>query len=295
MISETFSIKDIENLTGIKSHTLRIWELRYNILSPERSDTNIRKYNNEELKKILKISYLNKLGYKISKLSKMSEEELNRLISNIDSQYSPFSSHIDLLVAAMIDFDDLTVTNAIDSLIKTHGVETTFEEVLFPLLVKTGLLWQTSTIEPAREHFISNIIIRRLQTLTELLPVAGSKQGYFLLFQFPEDMHEMGILYANYLLKKNDLPVLYLGVSTPVEDIAVVLKKKNIQAIYVHSVLNEPQLFVERMAQLLNIVKKTPVWAGGNTPEKIAQMGVRRIISAEEFRKLITDIKDGKI
>ncbi|PKP20210.1 MAG: MerR family transcriptional regulator [Bacteroidetes bacterium HGW-Bacteroidetes-21] len=294
MISEYFSIKDIENLTGIKSHTIRIWETRYNILSPDRSGTNIRQYSHLELKKILKISYLNKLGYKISKIAKMQEKEIDALILKIDARFSPYSSHTDLLISAMIDFDEVSISTTINTLLEQLGVETTFEEVLFPLLVKTGILWQTNTIQPAREHFISNIILRKLQAITESLPSEKSKKGYFLLFQFQHEMHEIGLQYAHYLLRKNQLPVIYIGTSLPIEDIQEILDEKDISVIYVHSVINVQDKYLENIEKLIQYKKNTALWAGGLTPEIITTMGVTRITSAEEFRQLITTYKAEK-
>jgi len=157
-----YSIKDLEKLTGIKAHTLRIWEKRYNILNPERTDTNIRFYSDFDLKKLLNISLLNKHGYKISLLASLNDRDLNDKVLSLTQNDAVNELQLDSLLTAMIELDERKFDKIISNAIIHHGFEETLSRVIHPLFEKIGILWQTGTINPAHEHFISNLIRQKI-------------------------------------------------------------------------------------------------------------------------------------
>ena len=215
-----FSIKDIEAVSGIKCHTLRIWEQRYNILSPKRTETNIRYYDDEDLKLILNISILNKYGYKISDISKMSYEEISLAISKISENQNEFSCQIKGLVKTMMMFDEKEFHKNISTSIDQIGLEQTMLRVVFPFMIEIGLLWQTGSIRTPHEHFASNIIKQKLfVAIDECIGKFDSKQKRFLLFLPEHEKHSLGLLFANYVIRKRGHEVLYLGQDVPLKEL----------------------------------------------------------------------------
>lgn len=221
-----FSIKDIELLTGIKAHTLRIWEQRYDILKPHRSETNIRWYDDEELKLLLNISLLNEEGHRISQIAKLSREEIQQSVINYSDLSREPSLHIRLLIAAMIQLDEAAFEKVLSTCILQHGVECTMMDVVFPFLNQIGLMWQTGTIHPAYEHFISNLIRQKLMVAIDGQALAAEHSAKkFLLFLPEGEDHEIGLLFGNYLIREAGHNSLYFGQSLPVADLGRVAKK----------------------------------------------------------------------
>ena len=166
----TYSIKDIEHLSGIKAHTLRIWEKRYNIIVPKRTQTNIRYYDDEDLKRLLNVSVLNRYGYKISSIANLHEKEIRNEILAITSKYGDLSAQIENLIVAMVDFDKAYFDKIFNKSIMSRGLEETMLKVIYPFFEKIGILWQTGNINPAQEHFISNLIRQKLIVAIDDLP-----------------------------------------------------------------------------------------------------------------------------
>jgi len=289
MLTGKYSIRDLERLTGIKAHTIRIWEARYMILKPDRTDTKIRVYDDSELKKILKISYLNKEGYKISKLAELSDEQLSVLIAKAQIETSSFSSQIDTLVHSMLQLDEQMAYSAINKSIENDGFEVCFEEVILPVLHKTGILWQANSIEPAREHFLAGIIenILQYQIATVTKP---SRNGYkVILMQMSGDVHEMSLLYIKYLFAKYQIPLLYLGVSVPPEDIRSIVANRNDLFIYVHSVMNHNELFSQNLIKLIGIADENRVLLSGKALEDVKHSSVIPVKSIVHLKQLFQD------
>jgi len=157
-----FTIKDLENLSGIKAHTLRIWEQRYNFLKPERTFTNIRYYSNNELKKVLNIALLNKYGYKISHIDKMSEAEIKDKILTLNQQEAQQERIVNELVQHMVDLDTHAFEETLSGYILARGIERTITQIIFSYMEKVGILWMTNHINPAQEHLVTNIIRQQL-------------------------------------------------------------------------------------------------------------------------------------
>lgn len=221
-VKTLFSITDFENLSKIKAHTIRIWEKRYGLFSPNRSGNNNREYTIDDLKKILNIAFLNNYGYKISRIAALSEDEINLLIRNIYSQKNSANYSINVLKLAMFNFDTALFYQNYDELIKDHSFEDIVTNVYLPLLKEIGLLWQTLALKPVHEHFISGLITQKLIENTSLLQkniTFQEKDFVFVLFLPENEVHEITILYINYLLQSKGYKTIYLGASVPIEDL----------------------------------------------------------------------------
>lgn len=218
MITQKYSIKDLEQITGIKAHTIRIWEKRFNLFTPDRTSTNIRFYSDEDLKKLLNILILYRQGIKISKLADLSSVELNEMVRNTLTSYES-DDIIESLIIDMIDFNQASFEKKLNRIIFTLGFEETVYRVIGPFYQKVGILWQTEAINPAQEHFISNLIKQKffiaIDALEPILPSAKT----FLLFLREHEQHELSLLLAYYLIRKYGHKAIYLGQSVPLADV----------------------------------------------------------------------------
>ncbi len=217
-IKSIFSIKDLENLSGIKAHTIRIWEKRYNVLSPMRTGTNIRYYDLANLRKLLNITLLHNHGYKISKIGALSDDELLQLVRDIVSEKSAGKLAINAFKIAMMTFDQKQFFDNFNFLLSGKSFQQTFYEVIIPLLDDIGMLWQTGTITPAHEHFISYLIRQKLLTNTEAIQSLAPTKTHrnFILFLPEGELHELGLLFINYEVLLHGFRAIYLGEHVPV-------------------------------------------------------------------------------
>jgi len=219
----TYSIKDLERFTGIKAHTIRIWEKRYGIVDPSRTESNIRWYNDEDLKKLLNVSILNRHGYKISRIASLTRKQINQKIMEVVKPESDYLSQIESLVVSMIDLNEDGFNRILNQSINKIGFEETVYYVVYPFFEKIGLLWQTGTINPAQEHFISNLIRMKLCVAIESLPaVTNPKAKKMVLFLPKWELHEIGLLTYYYIAKKAGIKVFYLGQIVPFQDLVTV-------------------------------------------------------------------------
>ena len=224
-IKSQFSIKDLENLTGIKAHTIRIWEKRYNLLEPKRTDTNIRYYDLASFQKLLNVSYLNSNGYKISKISTFEEKEIPRLVREIASKSDVDNHAINTLKLAMINFDQALFYNTYESLLKEKSFRSIFYDVFIPMLSNIGMLWQTDTISPAQEHFITTHIRQKIIANTEKIQskqVNNSKKT-FVLYLPDNEIHELGLMFINHEIVNSGYHSIFLGSSVPLESLTDIL------------------------------------------------------------------------
>lgn len=209
-----FSIKDIETITGIKSHTIRIWEQRYNLLDTKRSDTNIRYYDDEDLKFLLNVSILNDSGIKISEIVKMSHHEMAQKVEQLSEVENNYTCHIQALVKNSLDLNEAEFKKAFSQAVKKIGFEQTVIQVIYPFLQKVGIMWQTGMINPAQEHFATNLIKQRLiLAIDSVKPIETENAKKFLLFLPDNEYHEIALLFAYYIIKQHGHKVLYLGQS----------------------------------------------------------------------------------
>lgn len=207
-------------MSGIKAHTLRIWELRYGILKPQRTSTNIRYYNNNDLRRILNIAILNKNGYKISGIAGLDDTALVKEVEKYLNNYLRDSSRIESLYLSLLDMDEAKIENTVNTAILSLGFENTIEKMVFPFLHHLGNMWQVGAISSAQEHFISNLIRQKLIVgLDKLVPDHHPSPKTFLFFLPNSELHELGLLYACYLAKSKGHKCIYLGQSVPLEDL----------------------------------------------------------------------------
>lgn len=225
-IKISFSIKDLENLTGIKAHTIRIWEKRYNLLSPNRSNTNIRNYSLASFQKLLNISFLNNNGLKISKIANLKEEEIPIKVREIASRAKVEDHAINALKMAMINFDQVLFYSTYNNLLENKTFSEIFYSVFLPLLNEIGLLWQTNTITPAHEHFLSvhikQKVLLNIERLQLLEPKPNSKT--FVLFLPENEIHDIGLLFINYQLRSKGYHTIFLGESVPMGSLSDLLE-----------------------------------------------------------------------
>jgi DNA-binding transcriptional MerR regulator len=214
-----YSIKDLENFTQIKAHTLRIWEQRYNLLTPDRSDTNIRLYSDKELKRILNINLLYNNGLKISKIAQLNDEEILSLASKILAVPADCNAtKSEQIIKKILEFDEAGVRERLDDYLQEMPMADVFMNVIIPVLKKIGELWQVDSINTAHEHFFSNILRSFLINHTSQEPPLEAK-GTALLFLREGEYHEIGLLFYNYYLRSKGYNTIYLGQSLPVDDL----------------------------------------------------------------------------
>jgi len=224
-VKKKFSIRDLENLSGIKAHTIRIWEKRYDLLSPERTSTNIRTYSLSSLQKLLNITLLYNNGYKISKIAKIPVQNIPLMVREIVAKNSVKSHAISAFKLAMINFDQTLFMGTYNGLLTEKSFREIFKEIFIPLLNELGLLWQTDTISPAHEHFITNLIKQKILINTEKLQhLEPSKTDkVFVPFLPDNEIHEIGLLYINYEIVLRGYKSIYLGQTVPLENLKEVM------------------------------------------------------------------------
>jgi DNA-binding transcriptional MerR regulator len=246
-----YSIKELEKLSGIKAHTIRIWEKRYHLIEPQRTPTNIRFYSDDDLKKIINVSLLNTNGIKISKIAGMTSDEMNRRILKFHESKSETAVHSDQLVIAMVELDEEKFEKVLSAIILRFGFEQTVIEIIYPFLEKIGVLWQTHHISPAQEHFISNLIRQKIIVAIDSLSIAPTTATRVLLFLPEHELHEISLLFAHYRVRKAGYRTYYLGQALPFDDLksAYEVHQPHIMISVITSALSKGALekYVERL------------------------------------------------
>lgn len=217
---DKYFIKDVENITGIKAFTIRVWEQRYGMLVPKRTDTNIRYYEEEDLKYMMNVALLNHHGYKISKIAEMTREEVQRRTLHISENNSSYQNQVQSLTNAMIAFDEKEFNKILSINILKLGMMETTTEIIFPFLQHVGILWLSGSINVAHEHFITNLVKQRLYVSIDQITTPKKPEAKkFILFLPNGENHELSLLFASYILKTRGHEVIYVGSSTPVDDL----------------------------------------------------------------------------
>jgi len=215
-----FSIRDLEQISGIKAHTLRMWEKRYGLFSPQRSTSNVRSFSDRDLQKVLNISILNRNGFKISRIAGLDEWEIRERVVSLNMDSLQSASQIEALIVAMMELDEDHFKRIISGSILSSGMEATFLEIIFPFMRRVGILWQTGSVNPAQEHFMTNLIRQKIIAGIAGLPPVYGRGKRSILFLPEGELHELGLLFYSYLLRKWENEVLYLGAMTPLESVA---------------------------------------------------------------------------
>lgn len=290
-----YFIKDLEKLSGIKAHTIRIWEKRYEIVTPKRTETNIRYYSNDDLKKILNVSILNRNGMKISNIAKMSDKEIEQNVLELNKNDEDYQSHIENLILAMIDLDEERFERILSHLVTRIGFEQTLIKVIHPFFNKIGILWLTGSVNPAQEHFVSNLIRQKLIVAIDgATPKHQDNKKRFMMFLPEGEWHELGLLFYQYLIKSHGHNVIYLGQSVPHSDVVKVanIKRPDYLLSIITSSVTEEQLQAF-LRELSSCFPKQTIFIGGlqiRDFNKPLPTNIRVVSSGEQFVEVLEKI-----
>lgn len=288
-----YKIKDLENLSGIKAHTIRMWERRYNILKPKRTDTQIREYSDSELIVLLNISLLNKHGVKISKIAELSESDLCNLVkkNELENQESCFDEN---LLLALIQLDEKLFKKTLQEIIDTYGLEITYINYLIPFLEKIGVMWVVGSINPAQEHFISNLIRQKIISEIDKLDIRENNDLKVLLFLPEHELHELSLLFYNFILKKEGAKTFYLGQMLPYNSLLKTIQQIKPKAIVCSWVTSVEETvcvdFFKELAENVDI----PIYVGGKLVKQYyskLSSKINLIDSFEDLKKIYSKEK----
>ncbi len=230
----SYTIKDLEQISGIKAHTIRIWEQRYHFLQPQRTETNIRSYSADELKVILNVSLLNKYGFKISHIDKMSNADMEEKILGLNQYDAEKERVVNALIKDMVSLNMVSFERQLDTYIAQKGIEKTITDIIFSFLERVGVLWITNHINPAQEHLASNLIRQKIILGIEKLPKIYQSAKLVVLFMPEGEYHEIGLLFVHFLLKQKGHNVDYLGTNVPLVDLKYLTEFKKVDLLYSH-------------------------------------------------------------
>jgi DNA-binding transcriptional MerR regulator len=285
-----FSIRDIENLTGIKAHTLRIWEQRYPIFCPKRKESKHRFYDNEDLKFFLRIAYLYNNGYKISEIACLPETEIGKIALEYKPNEPNYDIFINQLAEATIDFDTYRFERVLQTLVLHAGFEKSVTCVLFPMLKKIGLLWLTGHVVPAQEHFASALLIKKLSVSIDGLtrPAYTPGQRRVLLFTPCGEHHEIPLLFMQYMLKKQGIPYVYAGSHVSVETLQDICCRQPVTQLYFHLITNLTRCNMDDyLGRLSHLFPKQEIFFSGScacsTRVKTIPFNVHLLKTTEEM------------
>ena len=235
---QQFTIRDIQHLTGIKAHTLRIWEQRYQFFKSKRKESLHRIYDNDDLKTLLNIALLYHSGMKVSKFDSLSHAEILKLVDSLRPAPAQYEIFIVRMIQAALDFNEQEFSGKLNEVTQILGFEKTVLEVCYPFLVRVGLLWSTNNAIPAQEHFSSYLIQRRIIAETDRLTVQANPSRMILLFTPEGERHEMPLLFINYLLKKTGWGTIYMGVAKKLDLIREIVNARQVTHLYIHLLTN---------------------------------------------------------
>jgi MerR family transcriptional regulator, light-induced transcriptional regulator len=289
---ELYSIKDLDKLSGIKAHTIRVWERRYKIVKPQRTGTNRRRYGDNDLRRIINISILRRNGFKISEIAKLSASEIEQKVSFLSKEVFSSDTQIDSLVMLMMDKDEKGINDLLIRVMMNRELEETMTTVVFPFLKRIGIMWQTGSADIGSEHFISNIFRQKLiAAIDTLAPDLKAKRKKIIMFLPENEWHEIGLLFFYYLIKKMGHESLYLGQSTPLFSVSSVNKNFKADIIITGLMSGSPDINREEYLMLLSntFPKQKVLVAGGfaETALKIKLQNVFVLNSADDLKSFL--------
>jgi DNA-binding transcriptional MerR regulator len=252
----SYTIKDLEKISGIKAHTIRIWEQRYQFLQPQRTETNIRTYSSDELKTILNVSLLNKYGFKISHIDKMSAEQMEEKILSLNQIDAQRERVVNALIKEMVSLNMANFERQMDTYIGQKGIEKTIIEIIFPFMERVGILWVTNHINPAQEHLATNVIRQKIILGIEKLPPVLHYTKRIVLFMPEGEYHEIGLLYVHFLLKQRGFYVDYLGANVPMVDLRYLSEFQKVDYLYCHLTSPAKNFKIHKFFEQLSEVSK---------------------------------------
>lgn len=290
-----YSIKQLEQLSGVKAHTIRIWEQRYDIVIPHRTETNIRFYDDIQLKKLLNVALLVQQGHKISKIGKLEEEEIqdlvaDKLINTVTDDQVEVA--INGMLLSMIDYDEAAFERIFSDSILRRGFEKTIIDLIYPFLIRVGIMWGINEVNPAQEHFMSNLIRQKIIVAINDVSCIPKPDRTFVLFLPEGEMHEMGLMVSHYLLKSKNFRVIYLGQNVPFKDVqetCSAVKATDILCFITNAsdTSNTVNNFLEKYSKNLDEAKlyvsgRADLLAESNIPENILSLS-----SIDDLMKLL--------
>jgi len=286
-----YSIKELEKLSGIKAHTIRIWEKRHKIITPSRTTTNIRYYSDADLKKIINVSLLNNYGIKISKIAGMTDQDLNTKVLQMSVSSNDAVIYIDQLVVAMIDIDEETFEKILSNLILRNGFVKTITEIIYPFLEKIGILWQTQNITPAHEHFISNLVRQKIIVAIDGLPIPPKTARRAILFLPEGELHELSLLFHSYLARQAGYRTYYLGQNVPHADLISIFEEHRPDCL-ITAITTTPNAPVEHyFGRLMEDFPSTPILISGHQVAGYNGMKVGTIQTFSTALELVSLLK----
>jgi len=293
---QKYSINDLERITGIKAHTIRIWEKRHNLVEPKRTPTNIRYYCDEDLLRLMNVSTLNKYGFKISHIAKMNESEICEKISDITSSSNGHEPQINALVTSMVQLDeDLFEKTFSNSVIKI-GFERTIIQIIFPFLEKIGLFWQLGTINIVQEHFVTNLIRQKfIMAISSQNEPVSENAKTFLLFLPEDEFHELGLLFMAFYIKRNGHRLIYLGQNLPYKDLQKTVEANSpdyLLTYFVAAMLpKDIETYLEKLSKTFSGKK---IFISGYQARNIdfkLPSNVMLVENSDNFKKILSEIK----
>ncbi|HZH95194.1 MAG TPA: MerR family transcriptional regulator [Flavisolibacter sp.] len=286
-----FTIKELEILSGVKAHTIRIWEQRYQFLKPSRTSTNIRRYSNDELKTLLTVALLNKYGYKISKIDGMQQEQRDAVLLKIPGEEVRTEYMVNELIGCMIDLNAESFEDILQQHIEDKGIVLTITSLLFRFLDKIGILWQTGRINPAHEHIVTNIIRQKLFASIDALPRPTKKQPLLMLLLPEGQHHELGLIFVSYLLRKAGLTQVYLGANIPLKDADYMIEMKKPHYVYCHLTTLSGKLDFKKFVDTLSTNHpKTSMLLSGIVSERVKPEAKSNVILLQSLPEVVAYI-----
>ncbi|WP_276482635.1 MerR family transcriptional regulator [Paraflavitalea pollutisoli] len=263
-----YHISELEQLSGIKAPTIRVWERRYNLIQPGRTDTNIRLYDDQQVRKLLNVATLLDNGYKISKIAALEEEDLHAMVLGLQGPTAEgeaaATTFIHELVIAMLSYDEAGFERTYAAAVKRYGVFEAMLQVMYPLLEKIGIMWSTADAMPVQEHFAAAVVRRKLITATDALTIKKKRRKKFLLMLPPGEWHEIGLLLANYLIRSKDIETIYLGQNVPYEQVSAVVAKAGVTHLLLFYITRPVQDDLRQIRQQMALPRELPLLIAGS-------------------------------
>lgn len=291
MKTEGYSIKDLETLSGIKAHTIRIWEKRYNLLNPKRTTTNIRYYTDSDLRRILNVSLLVKDGYKISKVAKWEQDQIKETVLHVSKSKNSKEGYIDRLMLYMVNFDNVGFVNLINEIHDRYGLEEATYKVTFSLFERIGTFWQVGSIFPAQEHYVTHIIRQKLIAEIDKMGLNNTRDQTMLFFLPEDEMHELSLLFYSYMAHKSGFNVIYLGQFVPFNDLKKLQVHVAIDFVFTAFINSKPKEELETyLEDLKALFQQQKIFITGRQVQQlnlVLPRNVKTVKDYMEFKKYL--------
>ncbi|PZR28790.1 MAG: MerR family transcriptional regulator [Citrobacter freundii] len=263
-----YHISELEQLSGIKAPTLRVWERRYKFIRPGRTDTNIRMYDDQQVRKLLNVVTLLSNGYKLSKIAELDEDDIHAMVLGLQGVANDpdavATAFINELIMAMLTYDETAFEQSYIAAVKRYGMFDAMLKVFYPLLQKVGIMWSTDDAMPVQEHFASSIIRRKLISAADALIIKKKRSKKFLLMLPPGEWHEIGLLFANYMIRSKDIETIYLGQNVPYDQVSGVFEKANCSHVLLFFITRPAQHNIEEIRKIMGLAADVPLLFTGS-------------------------------